>query len=274
MKNLFQEAAICLKLADPEAKIAYGLEVVSAWFDNKLEWDSFEAPIIINSPGQADKPVIVPIKKIKKRGFGSDKQIASLLHALAHIEITAINLAWDSICRYPGMPKEYYNDWVNTAKDEGEHFFDLRQQMQQFGFDYGDFPVHGELWKMAVLTGDKLMHRMAILHRVLEARALDVVPVSVEKFQSINAFDTAKVLINIANDEINHVSAGTRWYHYCCEQEKVNPDTTFFQLIKHYLHFYPKGPFNEDSRKLAGFSDNEIQLLNHYDNEYKNNHIR
>ncbi|MFK5894203.1 MAG: ferritin-like domain-containing protein [Pseudomonadota bacterium] len=271
MKNLFQEAEHCLTIADPEAKIAYGMEVVSAWHAVQLEWNSFESPIIINSPGRLDKPIIVAPKKLKKRGFGSEKQIASLLHALAHIEITAVNLAWDSICRYPGMPKEYYNDWIDTAKDEGEHFLALRQQIQLLGFDYGDFPVHGELWNMAVLTGGNLMHRMAIVHRVLEARALDVVPFSVKKFQSINANDTAKVLINIANDEVNHVAAGTRWYHYCCEKEKLDPEVTFFQLIKQYLHSYPRGPFNEPARKLAGFSNDELSLLKQYDAEHKKN---
>ncbi|MFK5986793.1 MAG: ferritin-like domain-containing protein [Pseudomonadota bacterium] len=271
MKNLFQEAGHCLSIADPEAKIAYGMDLVSAWDNGTLEWDCFEAPIIINSPGRLEQPIIVPPKKLKKRGFGSDKQIASLLHALAHIEITAVNLAWDSICRYPDMPKEYYNDWIDTAKDEGEHFLALRQQIQQLGFDYGDFPVHGELWNMAVQTGDNLMHRMAIVHRVLEARALDVVPFAVKKFQSINASDTAKVLTTIANDEVNHVAAGTRWYHYCCKKQQCDPDSTFFELIKHYLNSYPKGPFNQTARKSAGFSENELNLLSQYNEQYKKN---
>jgi uncharacterized ferritin-like protein (DUF455 family) len=274
MKNLFQEAESCLKIADPEAKIAYGMEIISAWKNSQLEWDCFEKPLIINSPGRLEKPTIVPPNKVRKRGFGSSKQIASLLHALAHIEITAVNLAWDSICRYPGLPKEYYNDWVATAEDEGEHFFALRQQIQLLGFDYGDFPVHSELWDMAVLTSDNLMHRMGIVHRVLEARALDVVPFAVKKFQAINSNDTARVLIQIANDEVNHVAAGTRWYRYCCEKEKLDPDTTFFRLIKQYMPFYPKGPFNEIARRTAGFTDNELQLLNQYDIEYKNNRIR
>ncbi len=262
MKNLFQEAEQCLIIADPEAKIAFGMEVVSAWRSNQLEWDCYDSPRIINLPGRLEKPVIVSIKKLKKRGFGSDQQIASLLHALAHIEITAVNLAWDSICRYPGMPEEYYTDWINTAKDEGEHFFALRQQIQQLGFDYGDFPAHGELWNMAILTADNLIHRMAIVHRVLEARALDVIPLAVQKFQTIKAHNIVKVLTVIANDEVNHVAAGTRWYRYCCEKEKIDADATFFQLIKQYMQYYPKGPFNEKARISAGFSNNELTLLN------------
>jgi uncharacterized ferritin-like protein (DUF455 family) len=274
MKNLFQEAESCLKIADPEAKIAYGMEIVSAWKNSQLEWECFDRPLIVNLPGRLEKPLIVPANKVKKRGFGSSKQIASLLHSLAHIEITAVNLAWDSICRYPGMPKEYYDDWVVTAEDEGKHFFALRQQIQLLGFDYGDFPAHSELWDIAVLTSDNLMHRMGIVHRVLEARALDVVPFAVKKFQAIKSSDTAKVLINIGNDEVNHVAAGTRWYHYCCKNEKLDPDVTFFKLIKKYMHFYPKGPFNESSRRSAGFSDNELKLLKQHDVEYKSKPLR
>jgi len=271
MKNLFQEAEHCLKISDPQEKIAYGMEVVSDWNATNLEWDCSDSPRIINSPGHLDKPIIVPPNKLKKRGFGSQQQIASLLHALAHIEITAVNLAWDSICRYPGMPQEYYDDWINTAKDEGEHFLALRQQIKLLGYDYGDFPAHAELWNMAIQTADNLMHRMGIVHRVLEARALDVVPFAVQKFQTIKSGDTAKVLIRIANDEVNHVAAGTRWYRYCCEKEKVDPDKTFFKLIKQYLNSYPRGPFNESSRASAGFSKNEITLLKYYDAEHKQN---
>jgi uncharacterized ferritin-like protein (DUF455 family) len=265
LKNLFQEAENCLKISDPEKKIAYGMEVISLWQSSQLEWDCSQEARIINSPGRLDKPIIVPPRGLKKRGFGSDKQIASLLHALAHIEITAVNLAWDSVCRYPAMPKEFYDDWVSTAKDEGGHFLALRQLIQNLGYDYGDFPAHGELWTMAVLTGDNLMHRMAVVHRVLEARALDIVPHAIKKFESLQALDTAKVLNEIANDEVGHVAAGTRWFHYCCEKEKCDPDTTFFQLVKQYLKSYPRGPFNEQARLSAGFSQNELALLKEYD---------
>lgn len=271
MNNLFEEAQNCLLIADPEEKIAHSLEVVAAWRDGKLAIPNSAQAIVINKPGRLDSPELVAPEKVRKRGFGSEKQRASLLHALAHIELTAINLSWDSICRYPNMPREYYNDWVETANDESYHFLGLKKRLQKLGFDYGDFDAHNELWGMAVKTGDSLMHRMGIVHRVLEARALDVVPASVERFNKINDHETAKVLITIANDEVNHVGAGTRWFRYCCELDKVDPDKTFFSLIMQYMHAYPKGPFNIDARKKAGFSDNEILLLNQYDNEYKRN---
>lgn len=270
MNNLVEEAQKCLRISDPEEKIAYSLEVVAAWRDGKLSRPEIAHAIVIDEPGRLEKPTLVAPEKVNKRGFGSEKQRASLLHALAHIELTAINLSWDSICRYPNMPKDYYDDWVETANDESYHFLALKKRMQVMGYDYGDFKAHNELWGMAVKTGTSLMHRMGIVHRVLEARALDVVPVSVQRFNQINDHETAKVLISIANDEVNHVGAGTRWFRYCCEQQKQEPDKMFFHLIKQYLHSFPKGPFNVEARKKAGFSDNEMRLLVQYDQEHRN----
>jgi len=274
MNNLIEEAQKCLLIADPEEKIAYSLDVVAAWENGRLAIPDEGIEIIVNEVGRLEKPQLVAAEKVGKRGFGSEKQRASLLHALAHIELTAINLSWDSICRYPNMPREYYDDWVNTANDESYHFLALKKRLQVLGFDYGDFRAHNELWGMAVKTGAKLMHRMGIVHRVLEARALDVVPVSVKRFDAIKDLDTAKVLITIANDEVNHVGAGTRWFRYCCQQENVDPDKTFFSLIRQYMKGYPKGPFNIEARKKAGFSQHEIDLLNRYDQEYRENRLK
>lgn len=268
MNNLFKQSAECLQLDDPQEKIAFGLDIESAWQNNSLEWEEFEAPIIINEPGAIDKPEIVPLKKLSKRGFRSDKQIAALLHALAHIEMTAVNLSWDSICRYPGMPKSYYDDWISTATDEGQHFLLLQKQMQQLGYDYGDFVAHGELWNMAVKTGHNLMHRMAIVHRVLEARALDVVPLSIKQFEEIKLYDAVKTLTVIADDEVRHVAAGTKWFRYCCELEQCDPDEKFFQLIQHYMKTPPRGPFNQEARLKAGFTLHELEQLEFNDNNY------
>ncbi len=269
LKNIFHEAETCLKITEPKAKIAYGLEVVNAWKNKQLDWQCAHVATQLNEPGRLSHPELVATNKVSKRGFGSDKQIAAFLHSLAHIEITAVNLSWDSICRYPNMPQAYYDDWVNTAADEGRHFLALAQQMQRLGYAYGDFVAHNELWGMAIVTADDLMSRMGIVHRVLEARALDVIPFAISKFEAIGDNDSAKVLQMIANDEISHVAAGTRWYRYCCLQQNLDADTTFFQLIAKYLSNYPRGPFNEAARIAAGFSENELELLKHYDAQYK-----
>ncbi|MBF0265509.1 MAG: ferritin-like domain-containing protein [Gammaproteobacteria bacterium] len=271
MNNLFQLSADCLRISDPQEKIVFGQEIASQWQNKVLELDSEASPIVINNPGAIDKPEIVPLKKLSKRGFRSDKQIAALLHALAHIEMTAVNLSWDSICRYPGMPQEYYQDWINTAIDEGKHFLLLQKQMQDLGYDYGDFVAHGELWEMAVKTGENLMHRMAIVHRVLEARALDVVPASIKQFEEIKLKNSVKALTIIANDEVRHVAAGSKWYRYCCQIEQCDPDKKFFQLIKQYMKSPPRGPFNAEARTQAGFSSYELEQLNHNDINFRSN---
>ncbi len=272
--NLYQQAKNCFLSPVPEEKLQLSLQIASEWEAGILDWQEGETPLQLDQPGKLDKPVLVELKKIKKRGFNSIQQRASLIHALAHIELTAVNLAWDSIYRYRGLPKKYYDDWVQTGKEESQHFQLLQQSLNNMGYKYGDFPVHNELWQMAVTTADDLMARMAIVHRVLEARALEVIPFSVDKFRDLGDKHTADSLIIIANDEIGHVNAGARWFRYRCEQEKVNSDEMFFKLIKKYLKASPKGPFNYDARLKAGFSQNELQELERLDLEFKQNKIK
>ena len=273
MKNLYQEAKTCFLMADPDEKLERSLAIAGEWDAGLLEWkegDALLEPVIhFDAPGRLGKPELVQTNKVKNRGFKSIHQRASLVHALAHIELTAVNLSWDSVYRYRHMPKEYYDDWVQTAKEETQHFYLLRQSLRDMGYEYGDFPAHNELWQMAVDTAEDLMARMAIVHRVLEARALDVVPMSVEKFRGIGDRKTADSLVIIANDEIGHVNAGSRWFRYRCEQEEVDSDKMFFTLMKKYLRSSPKGPFNREARIKAGFSLAELQELERLDAEYK-----
>lgn len=278
MKNLYQEAKNCFLIADTDEKLALSADIAAAWESGLLEWQEADPLLIepveqLNQPGRLDKPILVDVQKVKNRGFKSIQQRASLIHALAHIELTAVNLAWDSVYRYRHLPKEYYDDWVQTAKEEAHHFYLLRKSLRDIGFDYGDFPAHNELWKMAVTTADDLMARMAIVHRVLEARALDVVPFSVEKFRSIGDRQTADALLIIANDEVGHVNSGSRWFRYQCEQQHLDPDKMFFTLIKKYLKSTPKGPFNREARMKAGFSKIEMQELERLDDVYKHQKI-
>jgi len=274
MKNLYQEALSCFLTIDPDEKLALSLDLVADWEAGLLQWqegDDFicEAPKHFNSPGRLDKPILVDTAKVKNRGFKSIQQRAALIHALSHIELTAVNLCWDTIYRYRHLPKEYYSDWIQAAKEETQHFYLLRESLRELGYEYGDFPAHNELWQMAVTTADDLMARMAIVHRVLEARALDVVPLSINKFRSIGDNKTADALVIIANDEIGHVNAGTRWFHFRCAQEQVDPDTMFFSLLNKYFKSTPRGPFNKEARKQAGFSSYEMNELERLDIQYK-----
>jgi uncharacterized ferritin-like protein (DUF455 family) len=241
--------------------MALTIELFAAWENGSLEWKDGEAPDLNIEPGRLERPTLVPPDSVPKRGFGSETRRAALIHALTHIELTAVNLAWDTVYRYRGLPKEYYTDWINTAADESRHFLALRERLRAMGFDYGDFSAHDRLWQYAVDTAHDLMDRMAIVHRVMEARALDVVPQTLERFRAIGDQETASVLTEVANDETTHVGAGTRWFRYSCQEEGVDPDQKFFQLVIQYIGHYPRGPFNYDARRKAGFSENEMELL-------------
>ncbi len=261
MENLYQQAKNCFLLADPDEKIAQTYEAVAAFKAGKLSWTEGDTPEKLNEPGRLNKPEIVMPKDLNKRKWGKEEGRAALIHSLAHIELTAINLAWDSVYRYRDMPKEYYQDWVHCAEEEAVHFTMLRDRLREMGYDYGSFPAHNELWKMAVNTADDLMDRMGMVHRVFEARALDVVPVTLKKFEAQNDTSMVKALNTICNDEIAHVSAGTRWFHYRCEQEQIDPDETFFSLIHKYMKKPLSGPFNHEARLKTGFSQNELDYL-------------
>ena len=261
MQNLYQEAKSCFLSANPDDKVALTYQVCAAWQDKKLSWQEGESVEHLLQPGRLAKPEIVMPKEIGKRKLNKEEGRAALIHALAHIELTAVNLAWDSVYRYRDMPKAYYQDWVQCAQEEAEHFTLLRDRLREMGYDYGSFPVHNELWKMAITTADDLMDRMGIVHRVFEARALDVIPQTLKKFQDKNDTRMVKILTQICNEEIGHVSSGTRWFHYRCKQAQLDPDTTFFSLIEKYMKQPLSGPFNHEARLATGFSQNEIDYL-------------
>jgi len=261
MNNIYLHAKNCFLAADPEEKAALTVDAASSWFAGDLDWKEGEPVELLNEPGRLDKPEIVMPKDVGKRKLGSQVGRAALIHSLAHIELTAVNLAWDTIYRYRDMPKEYYNDWVQCAREEAGHFIMLRDRLRDMGFDYGSFPAHNELWKMAINTADDLMDRMGVVHRVFEARALDVIPGSLKKFEKFNDTEMIKTLTIICNDEVGHVSSGTRWFHYRCKQENLDPDTTFFRLLEKYLSGPLAGPFNRQDRLKAGFSESEMDYL-------------
>ncbi len=241
--------------------MALTMQLFASWENRSLEWQEGEAPDLNLEPGRLDSPTLIAPADVPKRGFGSETRRAALIHALTHIELTAVNLAWDTVYRYRGLPREYYDDWIKTAADETRHFLALRERLRAMGFDYGDFPAHNRLWQHAVNTASDLMDRMAIVHRVMEARALDVVPLTLERFRSIGDAKTAAVLTEVANDETAHVGAGTRWFRYRCQEEAVDPEQKFFELVMQYIGHYPRGPFNHQSRRKAGFTENEMELL-------------
>jgi len=183
------------------------------------------------------------------------------VHAVAHIEFNAINLAIDAVYRFRGMPPDYYADWLSVAADEARHFQMLQDRLQAFGMEYGDLPAHNGLWEMAEKTADSCLVRMALVPRVLEARGLDVTPGMIQRLRAAGDRATAAVLEVILEEEIRHVALGTRWFRYCCAQQGLDPADTFIELLKSRYGGVPRGPFNLEARYEAGFSREEMKGL-------------
>jgi len=216
---------------------------------------------VIAVPGRPEAPVLVSPREVPQRGLGSDAGRGAFLHAVAHIEFNAVNLAWDAVYRFRGMPADFYADWVGVADDEARHFAMLSERLTALGTAYGDHAAHNGLWEMAVATADSCLRRMALVPRVLEARGLDVTPGIITRLRLNGDAASAEVLEVILREEVAHVAAGTRWFHWCCEREGLAPGREFIRLVREAARGSLRGPFNRPARHAAGFDDYEMSEL-------------
>ena len=223
--------------------------------------DDAPPPDPIWMPGRPARPRLVHPRELPRRGFGSPAGLAAFIHAVAHIEFNAIDLACDAIHRFRGLPPAYYADWVQVADDEARHFMMLRQRLNDVGHDYGDFDAHNGLWEMAEKTAHDGLARMALVPRVLEARGLDVTPGMIAKLASLGDAETVAILEIILREEIGHVASGSRWYRWHCERAGVEPRSRFRELLHEYAGGVLHGPFNIEARLMAGFDADELQSL-------------
>ncbi|MFW5815500.1 MAG: ferritin-like domain-containing protein [Wenzhouxiangella sp.] len=213
------------------------------------------------SCGRPQRPEMVPPGQLPRRGLGSVEGRQALIHAIAHIEFNAINLGLDAALRFPGMPEEFYRDWLRVAADEARHFAMLNARLGELGATYGDLPAHNGLWEMAEKTAHDVLIRMALVPRVLEARGLDVTPGMIERLGAVGDDDTVALLKIILEEEEEHVAIGSRWFRSLCAQRRLEPEATFRRLLQDYFSAPLRGPFNLDARRRAGFSDAEIDRL-------------
>jgi len=258
MRSLARE---CLMQSDVDEKLRLVQRLSGLWKSASLVLDRESLPPVQLVPGWPETPQLVPAGKVRKRGFGTQEGRAAMMHAIAHIEFNAINLALDAVQRFAGMPEQFYSDWLRVAEEEVYHFELIRAHMRHLGADYGDYPAHGGLWEMCDKTAHDVLVRMALVPRVLEARGLDVTPGIQEKLTQAGDDNAVSLLDIILRDEIGHVEVGNRWYNYLCTQRGLEPVGYFLQLLDQY---YPRGlygPFNIDARRDAGFSESEIALL-------------
>ena len=214
-----------------------------------------------NVPGRPARPLLVPPKDAPRRALGSVEGRAALIHALAHIEFNAINLALDVTWRFAGLPDAFYREWGQVAREEAYHFMLLREHLLKHEHEYGDFPAHNGLWEMAEKTKGDLLARLALVPRTLEARGLDASPAIRSKLAAVGDHEGAAILDIILRDEIGHVAVGNRWYRHVCNERGLDPITTYGELAE--LHRAPKlrGPFNREARLAAGFEAAEIDAL-------------
>ena len=212
-------------------------------------------------PGRPARPVLVAHTALKTRSVHSIEGRAALIHALAHIELNAIDLALDLCWRFPGLPEAFYRDWLAVAREEALHFELLRDHLRTLGSEYGDLPAHNALWEMAERTKHDLLARIALVPRTLEARGLDASPPIRAKLVAAGDHRAGEILDVILHDEIGHVAVGNRWYRQLCDERGLEPVATYAALATKYRAPQPRGPFNLDARRAAGFTDQELVAL-------------
>lgn len=258
--ELRREALRILALAEPAQKAA----AARAWLASHepLPVD-VTAQLVASAPlpGRPPRPRLVEPAMVPRRTPFTAAGRAALLHAVAHIEFNAINLALDAVWRFAGLPEAYYRDWMRVAAEEAHHFTLLAEYLRDIGHAYGDFDAHDGLWAMCDKTAGDVIARMALVPRTLEARGLDATPPMRAKFERAGDARAVAILDTILRDEVGHVAVGNRWYRWLCEREGLDPLAHYAHLAA--VHGAPrlKGPFNLAARRAAGFSEEEIDAL-------------
>ncbi|NRF68409.1 ferritin-like domain-containing protein [Aquincola sp. S2] len=212
-------------------------------------------------PGRPARPRLVGADQVPRRSPFTLAGRAALLHAIAHIEFNAINLALDAVWRFAGMPDDFYRDWLQVAGEEALHFTLLREHLRTLGHDYGDFDAHDGLWRMTDSTKHDIVARMALVPRTLEARGLDATPPIQAKLAKAGDPRAVQILDIILRDEVGHVAIGNRWYRWLCVRDGLDPVALYPELLKRHGAPRLKGPYNLDARRAAGFTQAEIDYL-------------
>ncbi|NNE87860.1 MAG: ferritin-like domain-containing protein [Silicimonas sp.] len=256
MATLTEMAVEVLTTADGRAKTALSKRHAATWFAGR------DADEVINvgqasppdMPARPDAPELLNPRDVPKRKPGTPEGRIALLHAVAHIELNAVDLHWDLIARFGHvkMPPGFYDDWVQAAAEESKHFNLVCDCLEELGSHYGALPAHAGMWRAADDTRDDLMGRLAVVPMVLEARGLDVTPGMIEVFKRAKANKAVEALEVIYSEEVGHVAYGSKWFHYLCGRDEKDPKPLFHDLVRKYFHGPLKAPFNEEKRAEAG----------------------
>lgn len=256
-KTLTQMATEVLTTADGRSKTALSKHYAAKWFAARkgeapaIEIGSAAPPL---HPARPDRPELLSPRDVPRRRPGSEAGRIALLHAVAHIELNAVDLHWDIIARFGHvpMPIGFYDDWVKCAAEESRHFEMVCDCLESMGSHYGALPAHAGMWRAAEDTAEDLMGRLAVVPMVLEARGLDVTPGMIDIFRKAKEDQAVASLDVIYAEEVGHVAYGSKWFHFLCGRENTDPKDVFHQLVRRYFHGTLKPPFNEEKRAEAG----------------------
>lgn len=254
--TLAERAVDVLSCADAVEKCARSRAHAAAWFAAR----DAGAPLPIGTatppdfPARPEKPDLLDPRDVPRRRPGSPAGRIALLHAVAHIELNAVDLHWDIIARFTDtkMPMGFYDDWVKSADEEAKHFGLISDCLAREGSHYGALAAHAGMWRAAEDTAGDLMGRLTVVPMVLEARGLDVTPGMIEVFRTAKLPEAVAALETIYAEEVGHVAYGSKWFHFLCGRHELDPKETFHALVRRYFHGSLKPPFNEEKRAEAG----------------------
>ncbi len=259
--NVHVAARRALIECEVAAKLAATHGLWRAWQAGHLAPAAWTDPEPVHEAGRPAHPLLVAPKQLPRRELSQPEGHAALIHALAHIEFTAINLALDAVYRFQGLPANFYADWLRVAAEEADHFRLLRDHLRGLGYDYGDFSAHAGLWDLAEKTAHDPLARMALVPRLMEAHGLDATPGIRKKLAGHGDHAGAAILDIILRDEITHVAAGDRWFKHLCAERGLDPHTTWRELVWASDVPKPRRPFNEAARLAAGFTAAELAAI-------------
>jgi uncharacterized ferritin-like protein (DUF455 family) len=255
-QTLAEMAVDVLTTADGRDKTALARAHAARWFAAReagtpLPVGRADPP---EAPSRPARPELLAPRDVPRRRPGSAAGRLALLHAVAHIELNAVDLHWDILARFAHvpMPMGFYDDWVRAGDEEAKHFNLVCDVLESLGSHYGALPAHAGMWRAASDTAEDLMGRLAVVPMVLEARGLDVTPGMIDIFRKAELPDAVAALETIYAEEVAHVAYGSKWFHFLCGRNEMDPKDTFHALVRRYFHGALKPPFNTEKRAEAG----------------------
>lgn len=257
---LAQMAEAVLRTADAREKTALSRRYAALWHAAR---DAGERPEIGTAapplqPARPAEPALLDPRDVPRRRPGTPEGRIAILHAVAHIELNAVDLHWDIIARFTDvpMPPGFYDDWVRAADEESKHFNLIADCLEAMGSRYGALAAHAGMWRAAEDTAEDLIGRLAVVPMVLEARGLDVTPGMIDIFRRAKddpaAAQAVAAMEVIYAEEVHHVAYGSKWFHFLCGRHEMDPKDAFHGLVRRYFHGQLKPPFNEEKRAEAG----------------------